>query len=293
MQDQKIEKALQAVATKRNLPVLLMNLDEVSKPALLDLQKALHKKQFEELDVILQTPGGDIDAAYLIIKLLKQKAKTLNIFVPLFAKSAGTLICLAADKLYLADLSELGPLDTQIPEARDGSPVEYISALNGFKALEQVQVHSLETLDVTTKLLLTRSGLRMAEAIRLAAEFTGQTSGSLYAKLDPMRIGEYARALEVGEQYGIKVLMVYKGWPKDKAKQAINSLVKGYPHHGYVIDSDELAKLGLASESIDENITEECLDLRNSMLGLGGDMILLVEPKTKSAKQQEEGKHDG
>lgn len=274
----KFKILLAALADKRKLPVLLLNLDEVSKTAALQLQVTLQDKYFKELDVVLQTPGGDIDAAYLIVRQLRRRANKVNIFVPLYAKSAGTLICLAADKLYLSDLSELGPLDTQIPEEQDGSPIAYISALNGFKALEQVQLHSLETLDVTTKLMFSRSGLKMAEAIHLAAEFTGRTSGQLYAKLDPMKIGEYARALDVGERYGVKVLTTYRAWSDEDARRTVNHLVRGYPHHDYVIDSHELEFLGLPYEEMDDSVVTECLDLRDEMLMLEDDMIILVEP---------------
>lgn len=281
-----IKSSLTAFAKKRGLPVLLLNLDEVSKMGSLTLENVLHKKHFKELDVVLQTPGGDIDAAYLIIKLLKQKAHKVNVFVPLYAKSAGTLICLVADKLFLTDLSELGPLDTQIPEKQDGSPTTYKSALNGFKALEQIQLHSLETLDITTKLLLKYS-LKMAEAIHLASEYTGNTSGQMYSRLDPMKIGEYARALDVGELYGVKVLVTYRGWDIEDAQRTVRQLVKGYPHHGYVIDSQELESLNLPFEEINDNVIEECTDLRDEMLELDDDMIILVEPKLDELKKGE------
>lgn len=288
----KIKGLLSAFAEERKHPILLLNLDEVTKFGALELQSKLGNKHFVELDVVLQTPGGDIDAAYLIVQLIKKKAAKVNIFVPLYAKSAGTLICLVADRLYLSDLSELGPLDTQIPEERDGSPVTYISALNGFKALEQVQLHSLETLNITTQ-LLSRSGLKMAEAIHLASEFTGNTSGQLYGRLDPMRIGEYARALDIGERYGVKVLTNYQGWTNEEAKRTVNQLVRGYPHHGYVIDAYELERLKLPHEEIPSNLLAACTALRDEMLKLEDDMIILTEPKTGwSAAKLKEGKDE-
>ena len=157
----------------------------------------------------MQTPGGDIDAAFNTVKLLRHSSEIVNILVPLFSKSAGTLICLGADKLILTTLSELGPLDTQIREQQEDGPPIYRSALNGFKALEQVQLHTLETMDIATKLILTRSGMKISEAIKLATGFSGNTSGTLYQQLDPKKIGEYARALEIGERYGVTILTRY------------------------------------------------------------------------------------
>ena len=41
--------------------------------------------------MVLHTPGGHIESAYKIVKLLRKHAKKVNIIVPFYAKSAGTL----------------------------------------------------------------------------------------------------------------------------------------------------------------------------------------------------------
>lgn len=70
----------------------------------------------EDLDFLLQTPGGDTDAADKLISMVRTKAGTgrLRIIVPDFAKSAGTLMVLGADTVVMSDTSELGPIDPQI-----------------------------------------------------------------------------------------------------------------------------------------------------------------------------------
>ncbi len=179
----------------RGNPILILDLKEIEMNICLTLQKKLFTKKYEVLDVILQTPGGDINAAYNNVKLIRDSSKIINVIVPLYAKSAGTLMCMGADCIIMTTLSELGPLDTQIREEQEGGPPRYSSALNGFKALEQVQLHTLETLDIATKLIIQRSGgMKLAEAIKLATEFAGNTSGTLYQQVDPKKIGEYARA---------------------------------------------------------------------------------------------------
>jgi len=123
--EQIITEAKQIVKKRKN-PLLILSLSEINRICSLSLYNSVcDKDNMEELDVVLQTGGGDIDAAFNILKILKKSTKKLNIIVPLFAKSAGTLMCLGADKLLMTDLSELGPLDTQIRE-KDGrviSPV--------------------------------------------------------------------------------------------------------------------------------------------------------------------------
>lgn len=270
----------------RQNPLLILNLNEIEFRSCLSLQKALFGKKFATLDVILQTPGGDIDAAYNIVKLLRHSSDKINMVVPLYAKSAGTLICVGGDNIIMTILSELGPLDTQIREAQEGGPPTYTSALNGFKALEQVQLHTLETMDIATKLILQRSGMKMSEAITLATEFSGNTSGTLYQQLDPKKIGEYARALEIGERYGIIILTRYMGWSAEKADMVIKKIVKSYPAHSFVIDVDELCFLGLPA--ITANEQEEVIldELRAVLLTTKGDIVELIEPIKKTAENK-------
>ena len=181
----------------------------------------------------------------------------------------------------MTDLSELGPLDTQILEEQDGGVSRYVSALNGFKALEQVQLHTIETLDIVTKLIISRSGMKISEAIHLATEFSGQTSGTLYEKLNPSKIGEYARALEIGEQYGILILTRYMGWPKDKAEQIVKTLVKQYPSHEFVIDLEELCSLGLPAVEFDAGSLDSMFALRKLLLKTSSSLIELIEPENQ------------
>lgn len=71
----------------------------------------------EKLDLMLHTLGGDVDAAEKIAGLLLKSVGPhgdLRIIVPDCAKSAGTLISLAAQEIVMSDTSELGPIDPQI-----------------------------------------------------------------------------------------------------------------------------------------------------------------------------------
>ncbi|HEY6737039.1 MAG TPA: hypothetical protein VI322_04970 [Candidatus Saccharimonadia bacterium] len=264
--------AMLATATKlaeyRNRPLLVLQLEEVRKIHALEVHKLLFDKQFEALDVILQTPGGDINAAYLIAKMLRSHAKQISVLVPLFAKSAGTLICMGCDCIMLTDLSELGPLDTQIPERKDGGDPEYVSALNGSKALEQVRLHAAETLDIVTQLIMSRSQMNTAEAVKLANEFVGQTAAKLYDNLEPDKIGEYARSLEIGERYGVALLTQHLGWPEEKADRTVKKLVYDYPSHGFAIDQQELESLGFNSVLVKSELLDLTMQLREEVLKL-------------------------
>jgi len=69
-----------------------------------------------DLDLLLHTGGGDIDAAEKLISMLRNRVGTaqLRVVVPDYAKSAGTLMVLGADRVVMSDTSELGPIDPQV-----------------------------------------------------------------------------------------------------------------------------------------------------------------------------------
>ena len=69
------------------------------------------------LDLLLHTNGGSIDAAEKLMGMLRNHVHTaeLRIIVPDFAKSAGTLMVLGADSVVMSYMSELGPIDPQEP----------------------------------------------------------------------------------------------------------------------------------------------------------------------------------
>lgn len=68
------------------------------------------------LDLLVHTGGGDMDAAEKLISMVRTTVGNgrLRMIVPDFAKSAGTLMALGADAILMSDSSELGPIDPQI-----------------------------------------------------------------------------------------------------------------------------------------------------------------------------------
>ncbi len=146
---------------ERKNPVLILDLKYVQKLDLLHLHKLLGGKTYDSLDVILQTDGGDINTAFVYAKLLRKTAKEkLNIIIPPYTKCAGTLLCLVADNILMTELSEVSPLDTHIREIKNSDVLQYSSALNGFKTLEQIQKFTIDTMDTVRELIEERRRLK-------------------------------------------------------------------------------------------------------------------------------------
>ena len=232
-------------ATVRGRPaVFLILLESLAPNHLSDLQSALGDQQFDDVDIVIQSGGGNIHTAYQIAELLRLHAKQVFACVPRYAKSAATLLCLGADEIVMDRLAQLGPLDTQVFDDAKGK-AEFPSALNPFKALEQLQAFSLAALNASVKMLVERSGLSLNECVKHAIEFAVGTTSPLFSQLDPEKLGEYSRALAIGSEYGDRLLR-RSGWEDPRQRlEVLNNLVHGYPSHDYIIDYRELQELGL------------------------------------------------
>jgi ATP-dependent protease ClpP protease subunit len=122
----------------RQHPCLLFVSRHLAHADVLAVRNALEDERGEHLDVIVSSPGGDVEAAYLVARELRRRFGALTVFVPFRAKSAATLLCLAADELVLGSLGELGPLDQQYNEKQKADGPLSTSRLLPFKALQLV-----------------------------------------------------------------------------------------------------------------------------------------------------------
>jgi len=73
-----------------------------------------------KLAVVLETYGGFIESAERIANLFRHNYGTVEFLVPTFAMSAGTVLVMSGDSIYMDYGSTLGPIDPQVrPIGRD------------------------------------------------------------------------------------------------------------------------------------------------------------------------------
>lgn len=68
----------------------------------------------KRITLYLYTRGGDTMAAWSLINLLKQFCDSYEVIVPSKARSAGTLMCLGADRILMTKQATLGPIDPSL-----------------------------------------------------------------------------------------------------------------------------------------------------------------------------------
>lgn len=75
---------------------------------------ALHGNKRENLDLIIHSPGGSLEAADQIVQYLRAKYKHIRAIVPQNAMSAATMLACACDEIMMGKQSALGPIDPQV-----------------------------------------------------------------------------------------------------------------------------------------------------------------------------------
>ena len=138
----------------RNIPQFLF-CDEIIPKNLLELRTEIinfknNNGASDEIDFILNSPGGSPSDAYRIIRTLRNNFQTINIIVPFWAKSAATLIALGGTNIIMDEFGEFGPLDIQLAKEREDSPYyERESALNDEHSLKRIEIRARELFQST------------------------------------------------------------------------------------------------------------------------------------------------
>lgn len=121
LENERIKQLLE-IARLRDRDVLVMAADigksrspiSIDPKDLTPINDQLSNLKGKSVDLILETPGGSGETAEDIVKLLRAKYSHVGVIVPGAAKSAGTIIAMAADEILMEPASALGPIDAQI-----------------------------------------------------------------------------------------------------------------------------------------------------------------------------------
>ena len=81
---------------------------------LLPFYDKLSEIKTKNIDVLLETPGGDAVIVEDMVKRIRSQFNKFAVIIPGAAKSAGTILAMAADEILMSKDSSLGPIDAQI-----------------------------------------------------------------------------------------------------------------------------------------------------------------------------------
>lgn len=205
----------------------------ISRDDVVFLVDLLHNaKRGEGLDLLLHTGGGDMDAAEKLISMVRNFVGTaeLRVVIPDFAKSAGTLMALAADFVVMSDSSELGPIDPQIV-LNDGNGNHMSTPIQSY--LDAYHQHAASLVknpnDIAAQIMLQKldpARLKVFEAARIRARVLAE---------DQLKLGMF-RAPKSGNFTQIAANLL------DTTK---------WLSHGQMIGYQEAKDIGLTVEYLD------------------------------------------
>jgi ClpP class serine protease len=128
------------------------------------------------IDLVLHTPGGLVLAALQIARALREHPTKVTAFVPHYAMSGGTLICLAANEIVMSPHAVLGPVDPQLGEFPAASLLKVVAQ----KPIERIRDETLVFADVGKKAI---EQLRVAAHELLQGRLPGEKADELARKL--------------------------------------------------------------------------------------------------------------
>lgn len=151
------------------------------------------------IDLIIHTPGGlALSTEQIAMALIRHKAK-VTIFVPHYAMSGGTLLCLAANEVVMDENAVLGPVDPQLGEY----PAASILNVARLKEHKNIEDKTLILMDVAQK---AQNQMRGFVKKILVAKSNGNTADDLADTLTGGRwTHDYPISFEEAKALGLPV----------------------------------------------------------------------------------------
>ena len=212
------------------------------------------------IDLILDTFGGSLDSAFKTMLFVSRFAERLRVFVPRRAKSAGTLIAIGANELYMSPFAELGPLDTQIRDPRN--PTDRVSALDCYQSVDYVRAFGLSTLSRAFRALAaeTRTLIPLPQLVNTSSDFSIGSIAPILTQVNALDFGGWGRTLRIGEMYA-QTLLSRVDYGEEESQAIAYQLVYGYTHHPFPIDLNEARRIGLKPFAMTEKQYQSALDI--------------------------------
>ena len=201
------------------------------------------------LYVVLETLGGNQTYAYRTMAYLDSIQGDTPIYavIPNYAMSAGTLMALGADKIYMRPESCIGPLDPQRKHFNDDSTISTLDIRDSISTISAQAVVTMMNMFAQG----VRIGLSKTVASNLASDTATKLLSPLVSKIDPYHLNESVRVSELNLQYGARLLS--SRMIKDdvgRVSKISSHLTNGYPNHEYAIVMSEAKEIGLSVDSI-------------------------------------------
>lgn len=231
-----------------------------------ELRKAGYSKERKigNLEVLLNTYGGDPVAAYRLAQMIRDFADELIFLVPEHAYSAGTLTCFAGNEIRLGDYAGLSPIDITLAEASSSER-------------EEVELTSVDYFMEFAR--EAREGIERCLQ-RIGSKNTSSVDSDLLVKMveqvTALKVGKYFRERTLTGHYAEELLDTYMFGrvpnSEDRRNRVINGLLFRAPAHEFHLDYHLCKKMELEVKemSVDESdLTKSIVELLRDLTKSG------------------------
>ncbi|MEA5001409.1 MAG: hypothetical protein VB017_05955 [Endomicrobiaceae bacterium] len=194
-----------------------------------------------KISLFLYTRGGNTLSAWSIINLLRSFCKELEIIIPFNCHSAGTLICLGANKIVMTKQATLGPIDPSLDNPLNPIIPGYPTTIKAPVSVEYVNAY----------LEIAKTDLKIKNQDALSNILI-----ELSNKIHPLVLGAVSKSRNQIKMLAEKLLkhQLINGRKKDKI---ISFLCSDSGSHDYTINRKE------AKENLGLNIEKPTDELYN------------------------------
>ncbi|MGI4863640.1 MAG: SDH family Clp fold serine proteinase [Janthinobacterium lividum] len=206
-----------------------------------------HPNKRPTCTLILTTLGGSPDDGYRMARAIQKYYEKFVLLLFGMCKSTGTLIALGADEIAMGDFAELGPLDIQLME--DNSQTSGLSYTQSLFSLHDILIQHFYS-NFTRLSGAVGTGFPSRVTAEIASTLALGLLAPISSQLDPVKLGEVKRAVDIAEEYGRRLC---------HPRPMPSELIAGYRSHSFVIDLLE------AQDIFGEEIVRPLTDLEHNL----------------------------
>jgi ATP-dependent protease ClpP protease subunit len=231
MPQSKIKKLIKEIETLRNSRIITYvtsnreNIEsDIESSDIINFRKHLDDicRECNTLDLFLFSYGGEIEAAWEIVNLMREYNFDFSVIVPYHARSAATMIALGAKEIVMGKMGALGPIDPTI-RIKGGE-------LGGMEL-------SASDIDSFEDFLREEYQVKKPEDKMRAFKILGEN-------ISPLLIGKAYRNYIETKKDAEKLLRRHIKDPK-KVKKIVQCFIKDIRTHNHSISRQEARKAGL------------------------------------------------
>lgn len=252
---QDIAKLIGSIEKARNSRVIVYWMTpqaRISEAAIVPLfDQLVSIGETDLIDLVIFTAGGDTEAPWRMVTLIREFCKKFAVLIPHRAHSAGTLLALGADEIVMTRLGVLGPIDPSrthpLLPRREGAP-----------EAEPVSVQ-----DMRHAMQFIREAAGPGMENWYTPDALAHIVGALFDKIHPLAIGAIEQSYALSKLIGMRCLSTHMDPQKEgpQIKEIVDKLCDEYKSHGYQIARREASDIGLKIVHAPDSVESALLSL--------------------------------